>query len=248
MADTLPHGCATDRSHHPKINTERYSSQFYYRPQGSCGKVMFSQASVILSTGGVADSPLGRHPHLQADTPPSGQTPPWADNPLGRNPPCPVHAGIHSPAQCMLGYTPPLPSACWNTPPPQKWLLQRTVRILLECILVAGIYIDIRKDKNPREHSTLKGRTKPLLTTKYRNIKFRVTSCTNHKYLALRHPLVLQLWLANKTKLSHWRMSCMIKIAKFTLDLYDCLYLLNHNKLNPCSCKYCTLNACGGHI
>ena len=54
-------------------------------------------------------------------------------HPVGQTPPCPVHAGIHpqvhagihtSPAQCMLGYTPP------------RRPLQRTVRILLECILV----------------------------------------------------------------------------------------------------------------
>ena len=38
------------------------------------------------------------------------QTSPWVDTPLGRplqgRPPCPVHAGIHT----------PLPSACWDTP------------------------------------------------------------------------------------------------------------------------------------
>ena len=58
----------------------------FYRPQRSCGKVMFSQASVILFTGrrGVAETP-------RADTPPR-----------------PVHAWINTPpAQCMLGYTPP---------------------------------------------------------------------------------------------------------------------------------------------
>ena len=51
---------------------------------------MFSQASVILfmGDGGVADTPLGRHP-------------PWADTP------CQVQAGIHIPAQSMLGYPPP---------------------------------------------------------------------------------------------------------------------------------------------
>ena len=58
------------------------------RPQRNCGKVMFSQASVILFTGG-----CGRHPP--------------ARHPLDRYPP----------TQCMLGYT-PLPSACWDTPPP----------------------------------------------------------------------------------------------------------------------------------
>ena len=63
----------------------------YHRPQHSCGKVMFSQASVILFTGGVS----------------ARQPPPWADTlPLGR----------------------PLPRS--------RRLLQRTVRILLECILI----------------------------------------------------------------------------------------------------------------
>ena len=52
---------------------------------------MFSQASIILSTGCVC----GRHP-------------PWAHPPRQTPPP---------PAQCMLGYT-PLPSVCWDTPPP----------------------------------------------------------------------------------------------------------------------------------
>ena len=28
------------------------------------------------------------------------------------------------------------PTACWDTPPPRKWPLQRTLHILLECILV----------------------------------------------------------------------------------------------------------------
>ena len=50
----------------------------YYRPQHSCGKVVFSQTSVILSTGGCLLLVLGTH------TP--GQTLPWADTPLGRHP------------------------------------------------------------------------------------------------------------------------------------------------------------------
>ena len=87
---------------------------------------MFSQASVILSTGGWG---CGRHPW--ADTPlsryPLGRHHPGRyTNLLGRYPhadtlhadtPCPVHAGIH----------PPLPGRP----------LQRTVRILLECIIVS---------------------------------------------------------------------------------------------------------------
>ena len=53
----------------------------HYRPQHSCGKVMFLHLSVILFTGGVSalmpagiQPPLGRHP--------SGQIPPQADTPL----------------------------------------------------------------------------------------------------------------------------------------------------------------------
>ena len=46
------------------------------------------------------------------------QTPPWADTPLTST------CWDTPPAQCMLGY------------PPSRRPLQRTVRILLECILV----------------------------------------------------------------------------------------------------------------
>ena len=51
----------------PEIGSKAY----YYRPQRSCGKVMFSQASVILFTrGGVYPSMhWGRHPTWE-DTPP----------------------------------------------------------------------------------------------------------------------------------------------------------------------------------
>ena len=116
----------------------------HYRPQRSCGKVMFSQASVIKFTGFVVwqTPPLQTHTHthtpwsdtpqadtLQADTPFPGQTPPGQAPPRETPPlpsacwdthtPHPVHAGIH---------TLPLPSA--------RWPLQLIVRILLECILV----------------------------------------------------------------------------------------------------------------
>ena len=48
----------------------------FYRPQRSCGKVMFLHLSVILSTGGCladtsrADIPLGRNLPPRADIPP----------------------------------------------------------------------------------------------------------------------------------------------------------------------------------
>ena len=61
----------------------------YYRPQWSCGKVIFSQASVILSMGGGVSASVyaGIHP-LQAETPPWAGTPrragtsPWQVHPL----------------------------------------------------------------------------------------------------------------------------------------------------------------------
>ena len=112
--------------------------KFTVRKQ-SCGKVMFSQACVKNSVhGGVClsacwdtppwrqtPSPGGRHPSLEADTHrwrqtpldrhPPGQTPPlWRQTP---------HLGTHTP-----GGRPP--------PPPGRRLLQRTVRISPECILV----------------------------------------------------------------------------------------------------------------
>ena len=88
----------------------------YYRPQRSWAKVMFLQASVILSTGGcLPQCMLGYHPpwsrHLpRRRHPPSEQTPP------GTRPP---------PDQ-----TPPESRLRHNT------VNERPVHILLECILV----------------------------------------------------------------------------------------------------------------
>ena len=86
--------------------------KYYYRPQRSCGKVMFLHLSVILSTGGGrgsathtpwADTPLGRHPLPPGQTPSLGRHPwpdtPWAYIPLVTHPP-----GQKPPGQCMLGY------------------------------------------------------------------------------------------------------------------------------------------------
>ena len=66
------------------------SSTFYYRPQGSCGKLMFSQASVILSTGGC----------LPGQTP-SGQTPSLGRHP-GQTPPMGRHSRADSPVQMAI--------------------------------------------------------------------------------------------------------------------------------------------------
>ena len=57
---------------------EKYNFLWYfYRPQRSCGMVMFLHLSVILSTGG----------GLCVWQTPPGQTPPAGRHPLGRHPP-----------------------------------------------------------------------------------------------------------------------------------------------------------------
>ena len=116
----------------------------YYRPQRSWAKVMFLQASVILSTGGglpqcmlgcqlPAPPPPEQRPTPTPQTrqtpPRTRQTPPGpettldqADSPGTRDPPRP-------------GRHPPRP----ETPPGsrrQHTVNERPVRILLECILV----------------------------------------------------------------------------------------------------------------
>ena len=151
----------TDRrsGHHQTSPPQGFSKPPVGRPfwkhylQGSCGKVMFSHLSVILSTGGVWQTPPGRHPHPlspqadtpqadtpQADTPilpPLGQTPPrqtpqalWADTPQqtphGQTPSQrTLPLDRHPPAQCMLGYT-SLSSACWDAHPPVQCMLGYT--------------------------------------------------------------------------------------------------------------------------
>ena len=53
----------------------------------------------------------------------------------------PLHAGIHIPqADTPLGQT---------LPPSPRWPLQRTVRILLECILVAHHLVHVRVTMAP---------------------------------------------------------------------------------------------------
>ena len=74
----------------------------HYRPQRSCGKVMFLHLSVILSTGVgcLVDTPYTDTP-LQADTSPPGQTSSLA----GRHPPRDGHRSRH----LLAGSHPPPP-------------------------------------------------------------------------------------------------------------------------------------------
>ena len=95
---------------------ETFTAKYFYlsdnyRPQRSWAKVMFLQASVILSTGGFSsreNTPPGRETPRQENPPqdenPPARRPPWEENPPGGDPPDTVN--------------------------------ERPVRILLECILV----------------------------------------------------------------------------------------------------------------
>ena len=110
------------------------SNWHIYRPQRSWAKVMFLQASVILSTGGRVSAfacwdttlPLEQTPPGSRHHPPPEQTPPQAQTP--------------SPEPDPLPRTRPPPQ---NQTPPgsrrQHTVNERPVRILLECILVSSI-------------------------------------------------------------------------------------------------------------
>ena len=117
----------------------------YYWPQRSWAKVMFLQASVILSTGGVLPQ------CMLGCQPPRDQRPPWTrqtptphppgtrDPPAsGRHPP-----GTRAPPPDQADPDPPDqadPPGPGRHPPPgsrrQHVVNERPVRILVECILV----------------------------------------------------------------------------------------------------------------
>ena len=138
------------------------SNFFYYRPQRSWTKVMFLQASVILSTGGgclpqcmlgcqtppdQAHTPgPGTHPRGPGTPPPLDQahTPPHT-TPKTRHTTTPDQAHHHHPPPPPPGpSTPPSPHGPGTPrtrhPSPgsrrQHTVNERPVRILLECILV----------------------------------------------------------------------------------------------------------------
>ena len=82
------------------LSTE--SSAHFYRPQRSCVKVMFLHLS-FCSRGGC----LPHHPPWTRGRHLPGQTPLLPSACWDTHPPCPVHAGIHT----------PLASGCWDTHP-----------------------------------------------------------------------------------------------------------------------------------
>ena len=94
-----------------------------YRPQRSWAKVMFLQASVILSTRGVSASVHAGIPHPleqtppRADTPHRPDTPPGADTPQSRQPPPPPRSRHTLPPRADTPQTRHPPEA--DTPPEQ---------------------------------------------------------------------------------------------------------------------------------
>ena len=112
-------------------------SHHYYRLQRSCGQGnIFTPVCLSVHRGGVCASVLaGIPPPPEADTPQSRQ-PPRADTPPEQTPP-PLDGLDTSPGK----QTTPPPA---DHPPPgsrhRHTVNERPVRILLECILVLGIY------------------------------------------------------------------------------------------------------------
>ena len=119
----------------------------FYRPQRSCGKIIFSQASVSHSVhrGGVclgacwdlhtpSRYPPGRYTPSGRYTPPPRQYTPWAGT---------------SPRQVP-------PQLSRYTPPPWQ-SLQWTVRILLDCFLVNMALVHVLFRNKIIENSPVKG-------------------------------------------------------------------------------------------
>ena len=105
-------------------------------PATKLGKVMFLQVCVILFTGGEyltryppgpGTPPRTRYPPRNQVHPPGPGTPP----PGPGTPPDQVPPQTRYTPQARQRQTP-----CLGRPSPPRWPLQRTVRILLECILV----------------------------------------------------------------------------------------------------------------
>ena len=127
------------------------SSVYNYRPQRSCEGHVFT--GVCLSTGGCLPQcmlrytpPQSRHPPEQTPLPPGGrhcppeQThTPGADTPLqSRHPPQSRHP---SPQEQTPSPRADTPLGADTHPPPKIRPLLRTVRILLECILVSDVLV-----------------------------------------------------------------------------------------------------------
>ena len=110
----------------------------FYRPQRSWGKVIFLQASVILSTGGGSASVHAGIPPPVSGHPPRSRHPPEPDNPPGadRHP----HRADTPEVGTPLEQTPPrsrqtpLQSMLGDT------VNARAVRILLECKLFIYVF------------------------------------------------------------------------------------------------------------
>ena len=83
--------------------------------------------AILFTEGGcISQDALGQTPPPLAKHPSPGRHPLGRHRP-GRHPPRQTPPGQTPPAQCMLGYT----------PSPRRRPLLRTIRILLECIIVS---------------------------------------------------------------------------------------------------------------
>ena len=148
--------CLTLRMRSPRFWTSRtpcksgktsFFNITFYRPQRSCEGYVFTLVCQSFCSQGGVPAPGGTYPHPPGRYPPPAGTPPGRYTPWAGTPPAPRR---YTPWQVHpLGrYTPPAgtppgrytPRAGTPHPPgrytPGRRLLLRTVRILLECILV----------------------------------------------------------------------------------------------------------------
>ena len=135
-----PHHCKKAKIvKHSEINKNSFIRFLpFYRPQRSCEGYAFTPVlSVILFTGGgLPQCMLGYHtppeqapPNPGPDPPPGPGTPPGPGSPQDHAPPTWDQAPSSPPRTRH-------PHGTRHPPPPRRRLLLRTVRILLECILV----------------------------------------------------------------------------------------------------------------
>ena len=105
----------TPSSRQPLQRTVRILLEYScYRSQRSWGKVMFLQASVILLTGGVPQTPLPEqtHPPPSRHTPPGSRHTPRADTPREQTPP--PWEQTSRPACCEIRSTRGRYASYWN--------------------------------------------------------------------------------------------------------------------------------------
>ena len=131
----------------------------YYRPQRSSVKVIFSQACVILFTGG-GSGPGGCLQFFGGVSNFSGV---GGSGPGGVSPIFPGGAwGLSGVSKFFFSFNFPPPKFFWDAPPPTETVNARVVRILLECILVRSCIVYYHPQTKLREGNVFTPVSLPL--------------------------------------------------------------------------------------